>query len=54
MITLPDGIAEALERWAKSEGNKAATLAAFIVETEVRTAMSEGRVPDAQEETKKK
>lgn len=47
MITLPDGIADALERWAKSEGNKSSTLAGFIVETQVRNAMAEGDIPEA-------
>ena len=51
MITLPDGIADALERWALSEGNKASTLAGFIVESEVRRALAEGDIPD-QSDTK--
>ncbi|NEO52604.1 MAG: hypothetical protein F6K54_05660 [Okeania sp. SIO3B5] len=44
-ITLPDGIAEALERWAESEGNKPATLAGFLCESAVRDAMELGKVP---------
>jgi len=35
-ITLPDGIAEKLEKWAESEKNKPSTLAAFLVELAVR------------------
>jgi hypothetical protein len=35
-ITLPDGIADALDRWAESERNKPSTLAAFLVERAVR------------------
>lgn len=43
-ITLPDGIAEALEQLAAQEKNKPSTLAAFLVEVAVRQAISEGRV----------
>ncbi|ESA37154.1 hypothetical protein N836_00305 [Leptolyngbya sp. Heron Island J] len=46
MITLPDGIADALERWAISEGNKSSTLAGFIVETQVRNALANGIIPE--------
>ena len=35
-ISLPDGIAEELENWASSEGNKPTTLAAFLVERAIR------------------
>ena len=35
-ISLPDGIAEMLEEWATSEGNKPTTLAAFLVERAIR------------------
>jgi len=35
-ISLPDGIAEKLEQWAISEGNKPTTLAAFLVERAIR------------------
>jgi hypothetical protein len=44
-LTLPTGIYDALERWAESENNKAATLAAFIIEREVRDAQTEGKIP---------
>ncbi len=44
-VTLPDGIGEALDRWAKSEKNKPASLAAFIIEKAVREAMDQGKVP---------
>jgi hypothetical protein len=48
-ITLPDGIADALERWAVSEQNKSATLAAFLVEAAVRDAQAKGMIPPSQE-----
>ena len=44
-LTLPDGIAEDLERWAETEGNKAASLAGFIVEQAVRQAKEQGKIP---------
>ena len=44
-ITLPDGVAEALERWAENEKNKPSTLAAFLVEVAVRQASDEGKIP---------
>ena len=49
MITLPDGIGDALDRWAKSEKNRTSTLAAFIVETAVREAMAQGKIPEENE-----
>lgn len=46
-ISLPDGIADELEKWASSEGNKPTTLAAFLVERAVRERLerleSEGK-----------
>jgi hypothetical protein len=45
-LTLPMGIYNALERWAESEGNKAATLGTFLIEREVREALKQGRIPD--------
>jgi CopG-like RHH_1 or ribbon-helix-helix domain, RHH_5 len=44
-LTLPDGVAEDLDRWATSENNKAATLAGFIVEQAVRQAKEQGKIP---------
>jgi hypothetical protein len=44
-LTLPDGVAEDLDRWAASENNKAATLAGFIVEQAVRQAKEQGKIP---------
>lgn len=44
-ITVPDVIGEALDRWAESERNKTATLAAFLLEQIVRQAMDEGKIP---------
>jgi len=49
-ITLPDGIADKLERWAESERNKPSTLAAFLVEVAVRDADDSGKIPPEQEE----
>ena len=54
MITLPDGIGDALERWAKSEKNKASTLAAFLVEAAVRQAQDEGKIPEPDSDEGKK
>lgn len=48
-VTLPDGIGEALDRWAKSEKNKPASLAAFLIEKAVREAMDQGKVPPPEE-----
>ena len=44
-ITLPDGIAKALEEWAAREDNKPTTLAAYLVEQAVRRAIDEGKTP---------
>jgi hypothetical protein len=46
-LTVPDFIADALERWADKEGTKAATLAGFIVEREVREGLRTGEIPPA-------
>lgn len=43
-LTLPNGIYEALERWAESEDNKPASLGAFIIEREVRDALESGKI----------
>ena len=51
-ITLPDGIADALERWAESERNKPSTLAAFLVESAVRDADDQGKIPPPRSEVK--
>ncbi|MEO0487943.1 MAG: hypothetical protein AAFZ49_00115 [Cyanobacteria bacterium J06659_2] len=50
-ISLPDGIAEQLEDWAASEGNKPTTLAAFLVERAVRERIErlEVKVSDSKE-----
>ena len=44
-ITLPDGVAKALEGWAEREENKPSTLAAFLVEMAVRQAADQGKIP---------
>lgn len=49
-VTLPDSIGEALDRWAESERNKPASLAAFLLERMVREAMDQGRIPAAESE----
>jgi CopG-like RHH_1 or ribbon-helix-helix domain, RHH_5 len=44
-LTLPDGVADDLDKWAAAENNKAATLAGFIVEQAVRQAKEQGKIP---------
>jgi hypothetical protein len=44
-VTLPWGLGEALELWAKREGNKPTTLASFLVESAVRAAIEQGKIP---------
>jgi hypothetical protein len=44
-VTLPDGIAAALEKWAELERNKPTSLAAFLIEKEVREAARDGVIP---------
>ena len=44
-VTLPDLVADALDRWAVNEGTKPATLAGFHLEREIRSAMKDGRIP---------
>ncbi len=44
-VTLPDAVAELLEKWADHEGRPTANLAAFIIEKTVREAESEGKFP---------
>lgn len=48
-LTLPESIYEKLERWAKAERRKAATLAGFIVEAAVREAEEAGRIPSEEQ-----
>ncbi|NEQ46961.1 MAG: hypothetical protein F6K00_26835 [Leptolyngbya sp. SIOISBB] len=56
-VTLPDTVAELLEKWADHEGRPTANLAAYIIETAVREAESKGKFlsesTDSQEEQKK-
>lgn len=42
-VTLPDAVAELLEKWADHEGRPTANLAAYIIETAVRDAESKGK-----------
>ncbi|WP_346293785.1 ribbon-helix-helix domain-containing protein [Sphaerothrix gracilis] len=44
-VTLPDGIAAALDKWAESENNKPTTLAAFLIEKAVREAADKAIIP---------
>ncbi|MBE9178640.1 hypothetical protein IQ268_08715 [Oculatella sp. LEGE 06141] len=44
-LTLPDGVAADLKRWADSESNNSAGLAGFLVEQAVRQAKEEGKIP---------
>ncbi|NEU73441.1 hypothetical protein PI95_012915 [Hassallia byssoidea VB512170] len=46
-LTLPDAVFYALERWADAEGRPTANLAAFIVETGVKQAEAENKIPPA-------
>ena len=48
-VTVPDFIGDALDRWAESERNKPATLAAWLIETSIRQALDEGKIPSATE-----
>ena len=48
-ITLPDGIADALDQWAESERNKPSTLAAFLVERAVRDKLDADAIKAAGE-----
>lgn len=47
-LTLPDGVADDLDKWAAAENNKAATLAGFIVEQAVRQAKEQGKIPQSE------
>ena len=49
-VTVPDSIGEALDRWAESERNKPATLAAFLLEQVIRQAIDQGKIPDPPKE----
>lgn len=51
-LSLPPGILEALERWAESEGNRPTSLANWIVETAVREAVENGKIPPSEEKQK--
>lgn len=44
-VTLPDAVAELLEKWADHEGRPTANLAAYIIEKSVREAESQARFP---------
>ncbi len=44
-IALPEGMMEALERWAEAERNRPTSLATFLLEQAIRRAMDEGKVP---------
>ena len=45
-VTLPDAVAELLEKWADHEGRPTANLAAYIIETAVREAESQRKFPN--------
>lgn len=49
-VTLPDTVAELLEKWAVHEGRPTANLAAYIIETAVREAESQGKFPSQTED----
>ena len=44
-VTLPDAVAELLEKWADHEGRPTANLAAYIIETAVREAETQEKFP---------
>ena len=46
MVTLPDAVAEELERWAGQQGRPTANLAAFLIETSIQTAKDRGDIKD--------
>jgi hypothetical protein len=48
-VTLPDTVAELLEKWADHEGRPTANLAAYIIETAVREAESQEKFPSQTE-----
>ena len=43
-LRLPDGVATGLEEWARKEGNKPSTLAAFLIEQAIRNAADRGLI----------
>ncbi|MEO0348829.1 MAG: hypothetical protein AAF282_02125 [Cyanobacteria bacterium P01_A01_bin.15] len=45
LVTLTDGIAEDLDRWAEVEGAKAVSIAAMLVTQGVREAKINGLIP---------
>lgn len=45
-VTVPDGVAEKLEKWAEIEGDKPTTLASFLLTKAVREAVEKGLIPD--------
>lgn len=52
LITLPDGIAADLDRWAEAEGNKPTSLAGSLIEQGVRQAKIDGLIPEDTEKGK--
>jgi|JI8StandDraft_2_1071088.scaffolds.fasta_scaffold11200_4 CopG-like RHH_1 or ribbon-helix-helix domain, RHH_5 len=49
-LTLPDELFEDLERWAIKQGRPTANLAAYLVESSVRKAKSDGELPPKPQE----
>lgn len=49
-LSLPPGIAKALERWAEKEENRPTSLANWIVETRVREELEKGTIPPPDED----
>ena len=48
-VTLPDAIFSDLEQWANSEGRPTANLAAFLIETAVKEAKEQSKIPPPKE-----
>ncbi|MBD2261091.1 hypothetical protein H6G13_26335 [Pseudanabaena sp. FACHB-2040] len=44
-VTLPDAVAENLEKWADHEGRPTANLAAYLIEKAVESAIEQGKFP---------
>lgn len=47
-VTLPDSIAEDLQRWAEQDSRPLANLCAFLLENRVREAKANGELKDSE------
>ena len=46
-ITLPEGLFQALERWATKVKDKPTSLATFVLRTAIEAAIADGTIPEA-------